>query len=122
MTLSPTHFQFAEQTSDARHGDVRVQVFVLFPVFSVRRQFRRTLEMDRQSVTGDSSVEGLILKIELETKLVTVVANSTVKIIDEKLWSYPSKVRRPVNCYCGHRFSSAANGSPGSLEFTIPFR
>src|SRR5262249_586533 len=83
--LSPTHFQLAEQASDARHGNVRVQMFVLFPVFSVRGQFRRMLEMYRESVAPDARIERLILKIELEAKLVTVLRNRSVKIIDEKL-------------------------------------
>src|SRR5271157_2263254 len=99
--LSPTHFQLAEQTSDARHGNIRVQMFVLFPVFSVRGQFRRTLEMHRESVTRNARVERLIIKIELEAKLVTVIRNCSVKIIDKKLRGYPSKVRSTLNCHSG---------------------
>src|SRR5579859_3051881 len=110
--LSPTHFQLAEQSPDARHGDVRVQVFILFPVFSLRGQFRRMLEMDCESVTGDARVERLILEIELEAKLVTVVRNCPVKIIDEKLRRYPSKARSIVNCYCGHLIPPPVNGLP----------
>src|SRR5579864_5077950 len=70
--LSPTRFQLAEQTSDARHGNVGVQMFVLFPVLSVRGQFRRMLEMYGKSVTRDARVERLILEVKLEAKLVTV--------------------------------------------------
>src|SRR5262249_18250588 len=117
--LSPTHFQFAEQTSDAGHGNVRVQMFVLFPVFSVRRQFRRLLEMYRESVTADARIERLILKIELEAKLVTVVHNRSINIIDEKLRGYPSKVRSTVNGYCGHLIPRPVIGSPAS-RWSLP--
>src|SRR5262249_42353496 len=117
--LSPTHFQLAEQTSDARHGNVRVQMFVLFPVFSVRGQFRRMLEMDCESVTADARVERLILKIELEAKLVTVVRNRSVKIIDEKLRGYPGKVRSTMNCNCGHLIPQPVIGSP-ACRWSLP--
>jgi hypothetical protein len=30
--LSPTYFQFAEQATDTAYGNVRIQMFVLFPV------------------------------------------------------------------------------------------
>src|SRR5689334_12399049 len=66
--LSPTHFQLAEQSPDARYGNVRVQMFVLFPMFSVRGELRRKLEMDCESVTRDARIKRLILEIELEAK------------------------------------------------------
>ena len=43
--FSPTHLQLAEQASDTGHGHVRVQMLVLFPVRSVGRQLRRTLQV-----------------------------------------------------------------------------
>src|SRR6476646_5400721 len=95
--LGPTHLQLAEQTPNARHGNVRVQMFVLFPVFSLRGRLRRMLEMYREAVTRDARVERLILEIEFEAKLVTVVSNCPVKIIDEKLRRDPSKARSTVN-------------------------
>ena len=91
--LSPTHFQLAEQATDAAYCNVRIQMFVLFPEFSVRGQFRRTLEMYPESVTRDSGVERLILKTKLEAKPVAVVCNCSVEIIDEKLRGYPGNVR-----------------------------
>jgi hypothetical protein len=77
-------------------------MLVLFPVFSVPGQFRRMLEMYRESVARDARVERLIIKIEREAKLVTVIRTGSVKIIDKKLRSYPSKVRSTVNCHNGH--------------------
>jgi hypothetical protein len=73
-------------------------MFVLFPVFSLRGQFRRMLEMYGKSVTRDAGVERLILEIELKAKLVTIVRNCPVKIIDEKLRRDPSKARSMVSC------------------------
>src|SRR5262252_1047327 len=99
---SPTPFQLAEQTSDAGHGNVRVQMFVVFPVFSVRRQFRRIFEMDRESVTGDGCIECLILEVELEAEPVTVVPNRPIKIVDEKLRCDPGHLRSSVNWHGGH--------------------
>src|SRR5579859_5650427 len=110
--LSPTHFQLAEQASDARYGNVCIQMFVLFAMFSVRGELRRMLEMDGESVTRDARVERLILEIELEAKLVTVVRNCPVKIIDEKLRRYPSNARSTVNCHCGHLIPPPVNGLP----------
>src|SRR5262249_47868842 len=103
-----------EQVPTSRDGNVRVQMLVVFPEFSVRRQLRRTLEMDRESVTADARIEFLILKIEHEAKLVTVVSNRPIKIIDEKLRGYPSKVRSTLNCNCGHLIPPPAIGSPDS--------
>ena len=62
-------------------------------MFSVGGEFRRTLEMYGESVAADARVERLIVKIEGEAELVTVVRNCPVKIIDQKLRAYPSKVR-----------------------------
>lgn len=64
---------------------MRIQMVVLFPVFSVIRLRRRTFKMDGESVTRDAGVKPLILEIEHEAKLVTVVGDGPVKIIDEKL-------------------------------------
>ena len=100
--LSPTHFQLAEQAPDPAYGNVRIQMFVLFPVFPVGGQFRRTLEMYPESVARDRGVERLILKIKLEAKLVAVVCNCPAEIIDEKLRGYPCNVRRTATCDCGH--------------------
>ena len=63
---------------------------------------RPMLEMDSESITADAGIEVFILKIELEAKLITVICNRPVKIIDEKLRDYASKVRSTVNCLCGH--------------------
>ena len=87
--MSPTLFQLAEQVTDAAHCNVRIQMFVLFPVFSVGGQFRRTLEMYSESVPRDSGVERLMLKIKLEAKPVAVVCNGSVEIIDKKLRAIP---------------------------------
>src|SRR5262245_11428073 len=87
-------------------------MFVLFPVFSVRGRFRRMLEMYREAVTPDARIERLILKIELEAKLVTVVRNRPVKIIDEKLRGYSGNVRSTVNCNSGHLIPRPVIGSP----------
>ena len=67
------------------------------------------------------SVERLILKIELEAKLVTVVRNCLVKIVDQKLRSYPRKVRRMVNCSCcGHLIPRLLKRLPAfRSEFTM---
>src|SRR5215472_17899516 len=81
-------------------------MFILLPVFSVSTQFRRMLEMDRESVARDGRVERLIREIELEAQLVTVVPNRPVKIVDEKLRGYPGQVRSAVSCRCGHFISS----------------
>jgi hypothetical protein len=88
--LGPTPFQLAEQAPDASHGNVRIQVFVLFSVLPVCGRFPRTLEMYRDSVPRHGRVERLVLKVELKAKLVTVVRNGSVKIIDEKLRDYRS--------------------------------
>ena len=100
--LSATRFQLAEQTMDAAYSNVRIQMFVLFPMFSAGGQLRRTLQMDRASVTRDSRIERLIPKIKLEAKLVAVVSNGSVEIIDEKLRRYPGKLRSTLACQCGH--------------------
>ncbi|HUI84683.1 MAG TPA: hypothetical protein VL240_10690 [Candidatus Binatia bacterium] len=98
---SPTHFQFVEQPPNARYGNVRIQVFVLLAVFSVGRQFRSTLEMDREAIPRDRRIERLIVEIQLEAEPVTVVRNGTVKIVDEKLRSYPGEARSRLTCHCG---------------------
>jgi hypothetical protein len=74
-------------------------MFVLFPVFSLRGQFRRVLKMYCESVARDGCVERFISEIEGEAKLVTIVCNGAVKIIDEKLRSYPGKACSLVNCH-----------------------
>src|SRR5215469_6977895 len=81
-------------------------MFVLFAVFSVGSRFRRTFEMDRESVTADARIERLVLKIEREAKLVTVVLNGAIKIIDQKLRCYPGDVGSLMNCHCGHSITS----------------
>ena len=82
-------------------------MLVLFAVFSVRGRFRRTLQMDGESVTRDARVKRLIRKFEGETKLVTVIGDGTVKIIHQKLRDYPGKARSRVNGDCGHQYSSS---------------
>src|SRR5258708_2989600 len=101
-----TRLQLAEQISDTGHGNVRVQMLVLFPVRPVGSQFRRMLEVDRASVTPDARIERLILKIELEAELVTIVRNGSIKIVDEKLRGDPRNLRSTTNCQCGHLNSS----------------
>src|SRR5262245_27705911 len=62
--LGPTRLQFLEQLPDARHGDVRIQVLILFPVRSFGSQFRRVLEVYRESVAADARVERLVREVE----------------------------------------------------------
>src|SRR5262249_1260125 len=81
-------------------------MFVLFAVFSRDGRFRRTLEMDGESVTADARIKTLILEIEREAKLVTVVANGAIKIIDEKLRGDTGKTRSLMNCHRGHNITS----------------
>jgi hypothetical protein len=96
--VSPTHLQLAEQASDTGHGNVRVQMLVLFPVRSVSGQFRRVLEVYRESVTSDARIERLILEIELEAEpvTITIVRNRLIKIVDEKLRGDPRNLRSTV--------------------------
>src|SRR5215472_5765961 len=74
--------QFVEQATDTLDGDERVQMFVLLAMFTRGGQLRRALEMDRESVATDARVEILVLEVELEAKLVTVVGNGSIKIVD----------------------------------------
>src|SRR5262249_6118445 len=103
---------------------VRVQMLVLFAVFPIGARFRSTLEMDRESVPADARIEPLIYKVAREAKLVTVVANRAIKIIDQKLRGYPSKARSLMNCHCRHSITSwPGNLLAGtSLESTMPRR
>jgi len=96
-------------------------MFVLPAVFSVRARFRRMLEVYGESVTRDARVERLVLKRELEAKLVTVVRNCPLEIIDEKLRGYPSKLSGMVNCHCRHLIPPPVNrafDADGSRRFS----
>ena len=62
---------------------------VLFPVFSRRGQFRRMLEVYCESIARDARVERLIIQIELEAELVTVIRNGPLKIIDKNCGAMP---------------------------------
>jgi hypothetical protein len=77
-------------------------MLVLFPVRSVSGQFRRMLEVYRESVTADGRIERLIREIELEAKPVTVVRNRSIKVVDEKLRGDPSNLRATANCHWRH--------------------
>jgi hypothetical protein len=92
MTWAPRRSSSLNKPRMPENGNVRVQIFVLVAVFSVRRQFGRTLEMYRESVTPVGRMERLIREIELEAKPVAVIRNRSVEIIDEKLRGYPSNV------------------------------
>jgi hypothetical protein len=98
--VRPTHFQFAEQAADPRHGNVRIQMFVPFAMFSFRGQFRRTLQMNRESVPHDRRIERLIPKAELEAQLFAVVRDGCVKIVDEKLRDYSRQLRSALARHC----------------------
>src|SRR6185437_8743469 len=118
--LSATVFKLAEQSADAGDGDVRVQMFVLFPVLSFTREFRRALEMDGESVTADAGVKAFIHKIEIEAKLVTVVGNGPVKIVDQKLRRYSGNARCRVQCSCRHSNSLTARACQLSRSLPCP--
>ena len=77
-------------------------MLVLFPVRSLGRQFRRLLQVYRESITLDAGVERLIHKIELETEPVTIVRNRSIKVVDEKLRGNPGNLRRTTNCHWRH--------------------
>src|SRR6185437_8301458 len=112
--LSATVFKLAEQSADAGDGDVRVQMFVLFPVLSFTREFWRALEMDGESVTADAGIETFIHKIEIEGKLVTIVGDCPLKIVDQKLRRYSGNARCRVQCSCRHSNSLTRQGLANS--------
>src|SRR5205085_12255290 len=87
---------------DPGHGNVRVQMLVLFAVRPVRGQFRRMLEVDRESVPSDGRIERLILEIKLKAEPVTIVSNRSIQIVDQKLRSDPGNLRSTTNCYWRH--------------------
>jgi hypothetical protein len=117
--LSATPFQLAEQISDTRHGNVRVQMFVLFPVFSVGGQFRRALEVDGEGVTADAGIKGLVLEIEFEAEFLAVVHNGPVEIVDKELWGYTGNVSTLSGRY-GHLIhSQPVIGREPRIEFII---
>ena len=47
-------------------------MLVLFAVRPVGRQFRRVLQVDRESITTDAGVERLILEVEREAVMLVV--------------------------------------------------
>jgi hypothetical protein len=75
--------------------------------------------MYRESVTRDARVERLIIKIELEAQLVSVISNGSVKIIDKKLRGYPRQVRSTMNCHIGHLIPRPAKRVAG-LSVSLP--
>ena len=113
-----TLFQFAEQIADARDGDISIEMLVLFAVFSLRGKLRGALKMDGEPVAADARVERFVSKIELEAKLLTVVRDCAVKVVDEKLGAIPVS--------CVERSTAVVDtslppitGAPGALEFTM---
>jgi hypothetical protein len=108
--FSPTRLQLAEEASDTRHGNVRIQMLVLFPVLSVGHQFRRMLEVYREPITHNTRIERLILEIELEAEPVTIVRNRSVKIVDQKLGGYPGNLRSAMTCHWNTSFLDGMYG------------
>ena len=74
-----------------------VQVLVLFAVRPVGRQFRRVLQVDRESITTDAGVERLIFEVEREAEPVPIVRNRSIEVVDEKLRGNPDNLRSTVN-------------------------
>lgn len=73
-------------------------MLVLFAVRPLGGQFHRKLEVYRESVTADASIERLILETELEAEPVTIVRNRSIEIVDEKLRCDSSNLRSTTNC------------------------
>jgi hypothetical protein len=78
-------------------------MLVLFAVRSVSGQFRRMLEVYRESVTSDAGIERLVFEIELEAEPVTIVRNRSIKIVHEKLRGDPGNLPSTTNCHWRHR-------------------
>src|SRR5258705_512310 len=81
-------------------------MFVQFAVLSVRGEFWRMLQVNREAVTRYARVEGLILKIQLKAEIVAVVGNRPSQVIDEELRGDAGNARSTVNYCCGHCLSS----------------
>jgi predicted nucleic acid-binding protein len=107
--VGATRLQLAEQVPDTGHGDVRVQMLVLFPVRSVGDEFLCLFKVYRESVTCDARIERLVLEIELEAEAVTIVRNRSVEIVDEKLRGDPGNLRSTASRHWRHHHSSTGH-------------
>ena len=100
--FSPARLQLAEQRLDTGHGNVRVQMLVLFPVRPVVGEIRAVLEVYRESVTADAGIKRLIRKIDFEAKPVTILRNRSIEILDKKLRSDPRNLGSTTTYHFSH--------------------
>src|SRR4051812_35437119 len=75
-------------------------MLVLLSIFPVSRRLRSALEMDRESVASHRRIEILVLEIDFESKLVAVVGNRPVEIVDQELRNYGGDAGRVLSS-CG---------------------
>jgi len=73
------------QARHTNHTDVRVEMFMPLPICSIGERFRRALEMNREAVTTDAGIEGLVAKVQLESKPSAVLRSRRIEIVDQKL-------------------------------------
>jgi hypothetical protein len=77
-------------------------MFMLLPMCSIGLRFRRALEMNREAVTTDTGIEGLVAKVQLEPKPSEVIRNRRIEIVDQELRCDSRELRNTRNDLCRH--------------------
>jgi sulfur carrier protein ThiS len=91
----PARPEFVMQARRTNHTDVHVEMFIPFPMCPIGKRFRRTLEMNREAVTTDAGIEGLVAKVQLESKPCAVIRNRRIEIVNQKLRCNSRELRDP---------------------------
>ena len=91
----------------SNYTDVDVEMFVLLSMRPIGQCFRRAFEMNREAVTADAGIEGLIAKVQLESELSAVICGRRIEIIDQKLWCDSRQLCDTRDDRCRHTLRSS---------------
>src|ERR1700704_6057168 len=90
------------QSRHARYRNVRIQMSMLLAVCSVADRFGSTFEMNRKAVAAHAGIERLVTEVQVESKLVAVVRNCSVEIVNQKLRRDSKDLRGTGPCLSDH--------------------
>src|SRR6185295_1383738 len=90
------------QSRHANYTDVHVEMFMLLAMRPVGDRLRRAFEMNSKPVTTDAGIERLVAEVQVESELLLVIRDCSVKIIHQKLRCDLGKLCGTGNGHCCH--------------------
>ena len=73
------------QSRHANYADVHVEMFMLLAMRPVSDRLRRAFEMNSKTVTTDAGIERLVAEVQVESELLLVIRDCSLKIVYQKL-------------------------------------